>query len=183
MFTCSVFSPVQSVLVNPENLSPGSQGSNSSVSAYFTDPAVLDNLPPALLIMAAIYAAISAIGVTVTVGPPEEEKGGETVPPSLGQRLRAAERYFFHDAARNIDFYLLWLARFLYLTVGAGVLAHWKTFSFTQSDDDQIVSMAGGIRSVQRIFRSVKILFSVALSTFSPVLFLAFFSTSWVTGS
>ena len=30
--------------------------------------------------------------------------------------------------------------------MGAGVLAHWKTFSFTQSDDDQIISIAGGIR-------------------------------------
>ena len=30
--------------------------------------------------------------------------------------------------------------RFLHLTVGAGVLAHWKTFSFTQSDNDQETS-------------------------------------------
>ena len=136
-----MFSPLQSVLVNPNNLSPGSQSLNSTVSSYFTDPAVLDNVPPTLLYMAAIYAVISVIGVSVTVGPPEEEnKGGKSEQPSLKQRLMAAENYFFTDAARNTDFYLLWLARFLYLTVGAGVLAHWKTFSFTQSDDDQVVS-------------------------------------------
>ena len=144
-----MFSPLQSVLVNPDNLAPGSQSSNSSVSSYFTDPAVLDNVPPTLLYMAAIYAVISTIGVSLTVGPTEEEKGGQ---PSLKQRLIDAENYFFSDAARNTDFYLLWLARFLYLTVGAGVLAHWKTFSFTQSDDDQIVSIAGGIRLVKCIF-------------------------------
>ena len=144
-----MFSPLQSVLVNPDNLAPGSQSSNSSVSSYFTDPAVLDNVPPTLLYMAAIYAIISIIGVFITVGPPEEKKGGQPGQPSLKQRLIAAENYFFSDAARNTDFYLLWLARFLYLTVGAGVLAHWKTFSFTQSDDDQIVSIAGGIRFVK----------------------------------
>ena len=145
-----MFSPLQSVLVNPDNLAPGTQSSNSSVSSYFTDPAVLDNVPPTLLYMAAIYAVLSTIGMTLTVGPPEEEqKGGQ---PSLKQRLVAAENYFFSDAARNTDFYLLWLARFLYLTVGAGVLAHWKTFSFTQSDDDQIVSIAGGIRLVKCIY-------------------------------
>ena len=144
-----MFSPLQSFLVNPDNLSPGSHISNSSVSSYFTDPAVLDNVPPTLLYMAAIYAVISIIGVSVVVGPPEEEnKGRKSEQSSLKQRLIAAQNYFFSEAARNTDFYLLWLARFLYLIVGAGVLAHWKTFSFTQSDDDQLVSIAGGIRLV-----------------------------------
>ena len=144
---CLVFSPLQSFLVNTDNLSPGSQSSNSSVSSYFTDPAVLDNVPPTLLYMAAIYAVISIIGVSVVVGPPEEKnKGRRSEQSSLKQRLIAAENYFLSEAARNTDFYLLWL------TVGAGVLAHWKTFSFTQSDDDQIVSIAGGIRLVVYIF-------------------------------
>ena len=141
------------------------------MSSYFTDPAVLDNVPPTLLYMAAIYAVISIIGVSVMVGPPEEEnKGRKTEQSSLKQRLIAAENYFFSEAARNTDFYLLWLARFLYLTVGAGVLAHWKTFSFTQSDDDQIVSIAGGIRFVIYMicYMEPKSLFSVDLSTFSP---------------
>ena len=147
MFVPSVFSPLQSVLVNPDNLAPGSRNdSDSSVSSYFTDPAVLDNLPPTMLTMAAIYAILSIIGVSLTVGPPEDEKSMASKKFSLKQRLVAAGNYFFSDPGRNADFYLLWLARFLYLTVGAGVLAHWKTFSFTQSDDDQIISFAGGIR-------------------------------------
>ena len=148
MFVPSVFSPLQSFLVNPDNLAPGSRNdSDSSVSSYFTDPAVLDNLPPSMLTMAAIYAILSIIGVSLTVGPPEDEKSKQASKKlSLKQRLVAAGNYFFSDPGRNADFYLLWLARFLYLTVGAGVLAHWKTFSFTQSDDDQIISIAGGIR-------------------------------------
>ena len=179
-----MFSPLQSFLVNPDNLSPGSQSSNSSVSSYFTDPAVLDNVPPTLLYMATIYAVISIIGVSVVVGQPEEEnKGRKSEQSSLKQRLIAAENYFFSEAARNTDFYLLWLARFLYLTVGAGVLAHWKTFSFTQSDNDQIVSIAGGIRLVVYMFcvlfyTELRSCFSVELSTFSPDLFLEYFLTS-----
>ena len=146
-FLPSVFSPLQSVLVNPDNLAPGSRNdSDSSVSSYFTDPAVLDNLPPTMLTMAAIYAILSIIGVSLTVGPPVDEKSMASKKLSLKQRLIAAGNYFFSDPGRNADFYLLWLARFLYLTVGAGVLTHWKTFSFTQSDDDQIISIAGGIR-------------------------------------
>ena len=39
---------------------------------------------------------------------------------------------------------MLWLTRFLFLVVGAGILAHWKNFSFTQSDDDRLVSISGG---------------------------------------
>ena len=147
MFLPSVFSPLQSVLVNPDNLAPGSRNdTDSSVSSYFTDPAVLDNLPPTMLTMAAIYAILSIIGVSLTVGPPVDEKSMASKKLSLKQRLIAAGNYFFSDPGRNADFYLLWLARFLYLTVGAGVLTHWKTFSFTQSDDDQIISIAGGIR-------------------------------------
>ena len=86
-----MFSPLQSFLVNPDNLSPGSQSSNSSVSSYFTDPAVLDNVPPTLLYMAAIYTVISIIGVSVVVGQPEEEnKGRKSEQSSLKQRLIAA---------------------------------------------------------------------------------------------
>ena len=38
----------------------------------------------------------------------------------------------------------MFLTRFLFLAVGSGILAHWKTFSFTQSIDDNLVSIAGG---------------------------------------
>ena len=112
MFVPSVFSPLQSVLVNPDNLAPGSRNdSDSSVSSYFTDPAVLDNLPPSMLTMAAIYAILSIIGVSLTVGPPEDEKSMASKKLSLKQRLVAAGNYFFSDPGRNADFYLLWLAR------------------------------------------------------------------------
>ena len=110
IFLPSVFSPLQSYLVNPDNLSPGSRN-DSSVSSYFTNTAVLDNVPPSMLTMAAIYAVVSIIGVSVTVGPPEDEKSKASKKLSLKERLVAAENYFFSDAGRNVDFYLLWLAR------------------------------------------------------------------------
>ena len=72
IFLPSVFSPLQSYLVNPDNLSPGSRN-DSSVSSYFTNTAVLDNVPPSMLTMAAIYAVLSIIGVSLTVGKPEAQ--------------------------------------------------------------------------------------------------------------
>ena len=52
----------------------------------------------------------------------------------------------YREGARSLDLYLLGLARFLYLLIDAGVLAHWKTFTFTQSSNDQIIAIAGGVR-------------------------------------
>ena len=57
---------------------------------------------------------------------------------SLQERLQSAWHYMCRNAGKSQNFYLLWLERFLHLTIGAGVLAHWKTFSFTQSDNDQV---------------------------------------------
>ena len=37
------------------------------------------------------------------------------------------------------------LPRFLFLVVGSGFLAHWKNLAFTQSQDDKLVSIIGGI--------------------------------------
>ena len=133
----SVFSPLQTVLVNPSNVSP-SNSSNSS-SSYFTDQAVLDNVPTTLLYMAAIYAVVFVLALLVTKeAPKEEENTAEASKQSLVERLASAWSYVYREAARTGDFYLLWLARFLYLTVGAGGLAHWKTFAFTQSSNDQV---------------------------------------------
>ena len=52
--------------------------------------------------------------------------------------------YLFYHTFTRLDFYLLWLTRFLFLTVGCGLLAHWKTLAFTQSADDKMMSIAGG---------------------------------------
>ena len=58
--------------------------------------------------------------------------------------LREAFSYLWKKTFTRLDFYLMFLTRFLFLAVGSGILAHWKTFSFTQSIDDNLVSIAGG---------------------------------------
>ena len=136
----SVFSPLQTVLVNPSNVSP-SNSSNSS-SSYFTDQAVLDNVPTSLLYMAAIYAVVFIFCLLVTKEAPKEE----AKEAGLAGRLQSAWGYMYREGARSLDLYLLGLARFLYLLIDAGVLAHWKTFAFTQSSNDQIIAIAGGVR-------------------------------------
>ena len=140
----SVFSPLQTVLVNPSNVSP-SNSSNSS-SSYFTDQAVLDNVPTSLLYMAAIYAVVFILALLVTKEAPKEEAKEEAKEAGLAGRLQSAWGYMYREGARSLDLYLLGLARFLYLLIDAGVLAHWKTFAFTQSSNDQIIAIAGGVR-------------------------------------
>ena len=90
--------------------------------------------------MAGIYGVLFIFSFIVTVGAPTEEIAkGE----SMDKRLTQALSFLYKEAARDKNFYLLWLTRFLHLTVGSAVLAHWKTFSFTQSDNDQLVSIVG----------------------------------------
>ena len=36
------------------------------------------------------------------------------------------------------------LIRFMFLTIGSGILAHWKNLTFTKSSDDKLVSIIGG---------------------------------------
>ena len=78
-----MFSPIQSLLINPDNVSPVADSSNSSsASSYFRDPAVLDRVPASMLYLAAIYAAVLSIGLLLTSEPPqevEEEKSSKQV--------------------------------------------------------------------------------------------------------
>ena len=68
-----MFSPIQSLLINPDNVSPVADSSNSSsASSYFRDPAVLDRVPASMLYLAAIYAAVLSIGLLLTSEPPQE---------------------------------------------------------------------------------------------------------------
>ena len=47
--SATVFAPIESLLVNPSNIPPASNMTNSSLSSYFTDRKVLNNTPNALL--------------------------------------------------------------------------------------------------------------------------------------
>ena len=79
------------------------------------------------------------VGVLVCVEAPSEQKKDPKKDKSTQQRLKDAWNFVYHEAGRTNNFYLLLLSRFLYLSVGAGALAHWKTFSFTQSRNDQVI--------------------------------------------
>ena len=92
--------------------------------------------------MSAIYAVIFIIACSITVGAPSIEDKQQ----KLSERLEATWLFFYEDASRSLDFYLLCLARMAFMTINAAMYAHWKTFVFTQSGDDQMVSVVGGIR-------------------------------------
>ena len=129
----TVFSPIQSLLVNPKNIPP--ETAENSTVAYFTDQDVLTNVPPALLYMSAIYTAVFIIGVCLAVERPSEKKNEDI---ELKQRLFNAMKYFKEETLTRRDFYLLWVARFFYLMIAASTLSHWKTFSYTKSADDKV---------------------------------------------
>ena len=129
----TLFSPIQSLLVNPQNIPPET-GQNSTV-AYFTDQGVLNNVPQALLYMSAIYTVVFIVGVCLAAEKPAEKDAEDVI---LKQRLLNALKYFKEETLTRRDFYLLWVARFFYLTIAASTLSHWKTFSYTKSADDKV---------------------------------------------
>ena len=66
----------------------------------------------------------------------------------LRRNLSDSLSFLYHETFPRLDFYLLWLTRFLFLSIDAAALAHWKTFSFTKSHNDKLVSIAGGVSGV-----------------------------------
>ena len=145
----TVFSPLQSLVVNPSNIPPTSSNITNateemSSSSYFTDPEVLANVPLLLLYMAALYAIILSIGALLLVE--KDPVKNEIV--DVKKKVSESLSYLYHQTFPRLDFYLLWLTRFLFLTVGAGAMAHWKTFSFSHSDNDKLVSIVGGVSGV-----------------------------------
>ena len=138
----TLFSPIQSLLVNPQNIPPETR--DNSTVAYFVDQDVLNNVPQALLYMSLIYTVVFIIGVGLTAEKPEEKKAEDT---KLKQRLVNALIYFKEETLTRRDFYLLWVARFFYLTIAASTLSHWKTFSYTKSGDDKVSNISNLISS------------------------------------
>ena len=136
LFLLLVFIPLQTYLVNPSNIKPNA--TDGSDSSYFTDKDVLDNIPNLFLYMGAIFGVVFGIGCLLCQEAPTEEKKEKNEEKSTKQRLKDAWNFIYLEAGRTNNFYLLLFSRFLYLSVGAGVGAHWKTFSFTQSSNDQV---------------------------------------------
>ena len=71
IFLILVFAPLQTFLINPENIKPENQ---TSTSSYFTDPLVLENVPPCFLYLSASYAILFLIGFILCTEAPS--KGG-----------------------------------------------------------------------------------------------------------
>ena len=110
----TVFSPLQTVLVNPDNVPPVVVSLNNinstQTSSYFTDENVLGNVPWLMLYLAGMYAVLLNIGFILTVGAPksESEKNMET---RVSTRLKNIVEYFWTDISGSHNFYLLWMTR------------------------------------------------------------------------
>jgi len=152
-FSSTLFAPLQTVIINPSNISPIPEEKTNSSSSYFESEEVLNNIPVALLYLGCVYAVLFVVGVLLTVEKPRDTK--DDIDLTLSERLREAFSYLFHQTFTRLDFYLLWLTRLLFLVVGAGILAHWKTFSFTQSSNDKLVSVAGSVNGIMNCLSRV----------------------------
>ena len=109
--------------------------------------------------MSAIYAIILSIGVVLLL----QKDPGKKESVDVKQKLSESLSYLYHQTFPRLDFYLLWLTRFLFLTVGAGAMAHWKTFSFSHSDDDKLVSIVGGVSGVANCLSNFSKIFSILI--------------------
>jgi len=142
-FSSTLFIPLQTLLINPDNMAPVQEGNSSS--SYFMEEKVLENFPAAFLYLGCIYTAIFIVGIILTV---EKHSPDNCQTPALMDRLRDSFSYLLKHTFTRLDFYMLWLTRFLFLAVGCGILAHWKTFTFTHSNNDKLVSLAGGVNGI-----------------------------------
>jgi len=140
-FSSFVMTPIQTFLVNPSNIPV------NSTSTYFESKDVLDNLPYAFLYMGALYTCLLLIGVLLTVEKPAEKQSDDTR-SSFQTQLRDGFLYLAHHALHRPEFYLLFFTRVFSMSVTGCVLAHWKTFLLTKSQDDQLIALVGGVNGV-----------------------------------
>ena len=103
----TVFSPMQTALVNPFNVPP--EISNSTSTSYFTDEEVLGNVPLLMLYLAGGYALLLIIGFILSVENPESESNN--IETKISIKLKNVVKYFWTDLSGNSNFYLLWLTR------------------------------------------------------------------------
>ena len=68
-----VFTPLQTYMVNPNNIEPVKNGSSMASASYFTNPEVLENIPNLFLYMGAIYAIMFIIGIILCSEAPKAE--------------------------------------------------------------------------------------------------------------
>ena len=141
-----VFAPLQTHLINPNNIPPVlNNDTNGSSGTYFTSPEVLSNLPSSLLYLTAIYSGMLVLGCIVCV---EKEAPSTRNRKQDLERLKNSLKYLVRTGLKSRDFYALWITRYAMLSVSAGVLVHWKTFSFEVSSDDKLISIIGGITGI-----------------------------------
>ena len=100
----------------------------------FLDRQVLENTPLTLLYLAAVYLIVLSVGVILTKEKPSHRSKDS---PELKERVTNALGYLVSDVLRSKDFWLLWASRYFLLICGAGIISHWKTFSFTQNKNDK----------------------------------------------
>ena len=81
-----VFAPLQTLMINPSNIHPVQESINNASSSYFQAEEVLENIPKALIYLGAIYAALFAVGVLLTVEKPTETTSTDDC--NLVERLR-----------------------------------------------------------------------------------------------
>eukprot|EP00092_Neocalanus_flemingeri_P020675 GFUD01022405.1.p1 GENE.GFUD01022405.1~~GFUD01022405.1.p1 ORF type:complete len:473 (-),score=85.93 GFUD01022405.1:37-1455(-) len=149
----TLFTPIQTLIINPDNVVPVLQG-NSSSASYFEDEKVLSNVPVALLYVAGVYALLFISGI-VLMKEKTEEESEKIEKGEIFERLRSSFSFLIHHTFTRRDFYLLFLTRFLFITINCSFFAHWKSLCFTLSDDDRLISLIGGVSGVMNCLSRV----------------------------
>ena len=142
-----VFAPLQTYLINPNNISPvvfnGTNGSSSG--SYFTSPEVLSKVPNSLLYLTAIYTSLLVIGFILCN---EKESASSKGGKQSIDNLKASFSYLVKVGLKSFNFYVLFFTRYCSLTVATGVVIHWKTLGLEVSSNDQLISLVGGAAGV-----------------------------------
>nr|CAH8871712.1 unnamed protein product [Trichobilharzia regenti] len=158
-----VFTPIQTALINPNNVQV------DSVTRKFTDPDVLDRLPPAFLILGGILLTIQVVGFGLlrpkpkpkcttksnpckegdnpSTNPKREHPSDEEYKSTKNNEINISPRQVF----RYIDFYLLWLIMFCDIIPVTIITSAYKMFGQKYISDDRFLS---GVATASALFNA-----------------------------
>jgi MFS family permease len=170
-FGSSLWAPIQTGFVNPDNLKAGHvtncsdeilEAKNCTETGqhkYFTDPAVLNRVPLMFIVLGSIYAVMGVIAVILIAEPKEELHQDNDNDNDKEERVELKE-----NARKNLSpsqvlktswFYQLW-SGFFSISLTIAIMGNYsKTFGFTFINDDHFYSIVAIFQNILNGFSRI----------------------------
>jgi len=169
-FGSSLWAPIQTGFVNPDNLKAGSEAANFSEEVveaqnctetgrdrYFTEPEVLDRIPFLFILLGSIYAVMGFIAV-VLIAEPKEPKGGkleDDEDQKIEHEKTDRKNLSPMEVLKTTWFYQI-LIGFFSMSLTNGIMGNYsKTFGLTFINDDHFYSIVAIFQNILNGFSRI----------------------------